>query len=343
MSLSMSLDLAAPTPRDLTPAYQGARALVTGGLGLIGSALARCLVELGAVVTIVDALVTESSANLHNIAPIRERVQLELVDVRTTHTLETLLAGQDYIFNLAGQSSHMASMADPLADLDVNCRAQLALLDACRRVNPQAVIVFASTRQIYGRPEYFPVDERHPLSPIDVNGVDKMAGEAFHLLYHDAFGLRTSALRLTNTYGPGMRIKDARQTFVGIWLRSLIEGLPFEVWGGNQKRDFTYVDDVVNAFLLIAACPQARGHAFNLGGDRVITLRELAELLIAANGGGEFVVRSFPEERKHIDIGDYYADDALLRRTTSWRPQVTLEQGVDRTLGYFRDHFHHYV
>jgi UDP-glucose 4-epimerase len=328
---------------DLASAFRGARALVTGGLGMIGSALSRRLLELGAGVTIVDALAPESSANLYNIAPIRERVQVEFVDVRRTQAVRALLAGHDYLFNLAGQSSHAASMADPLADLDINCRAQLPLLEACRQVIPQAAIVFASTRQIYGRPAYLPVDERHPLRPMDVNGVNKMAGEAFHLLYSDVFGLRATALRLTNTYGPGMRIKDARQTFVGIWLRQAIEGLPIEVWDGSQKRDFTYVDDAAEALLLSATCPQARGHALNIGGERVVSLRELAELLIAVNGGGEIVVRAFPEERRRIDIGDYYADDAQFRRLTGWRPSVSLERGLERSLAYFREHLAHYV
>src|SRR5580658_4222231 len=302
----------AATPGDLRCAFDGASALVTGGLGLIGSALARRLVELGATVTIIDAVLAESGANLRNIESIRERVQLALVDVRSTDQLPQLLAGHDYLFNLAAQVSHIASMNDPITDLDINCRAQLTLLEACRRVNPGAIIVFASTRQIYGRPAYLPVDERHPLRPIDVNGVNKMAGEAFHVVYSNAFGLKASALRLTNTYGPGMRIKDARQTFVGIWLRNIIEGRPIEIWGGMQQRDFTYVDDAVEAFLLAAACPETVGRAFNVGGDRVIRLQELAELMIAANGAGDFQVKTFPPERKRIDIGDYYADNSQL-------------------------------
>jgi UDP-glucose 4-epimerase len=328
---------------DLAAAYRDARALITGGLGLIGAALARRLVGLGAHVTIADALVPESSANLHNIIDVREQVQLELVDVREAGLLGALIPGQDYLFNLAGQSSHVASMENPLGDLDINCRAQVTILEACRSLNPGISVVFASTRQIYGRPAYLPVDERHPLSPVDVNGVDKMAGEAFHVLYHAVHGLKASALRLTNTYGPGMRIVDARQTFVGIWLRRLIEGLPFEVWGGSQRRDFTYVDDAAEAFLLAAACPAAAGHAFNVGGERAVSLRELAELLIAANGGGELVVRDFPPGRERLDIGDYYADDRQFRDLTGWCPRTSLEQGLGHALRYFREHWRYYV
>jgi UDP-glucose 4-epimerase len=332
-----------PSSSDLGSAFRGSRALITGGLGLIGSGLARRLIELGAQVTILDALVPDSSANLFNVAAIREHVRLEMVDLCSTPSLETLLADYDYLFNLAGQSSHTASMTDPITDMDINYRAQLTMLDACRRVNSRAVIVFASTRQIYGRAAYMPVDESHPLRPVDINGINKMAGEALHLLYHDVFGMRTSALRLTNTYGPRMRIKDARQTFVGIWVRKAIEGLPFEVWGGAQRRDFTYVDDAVEAFLLAASCPRAQGHAFNLGGDRAISLLELAELLLSANRGGEFELKSFPPDRRQIDIGDYYADDARFRQLTGWQTKVSLEQGLDRTLAYFRRHWDHYV
>jgi UDP-glucose 4-epimerase len=328
---------------DLATAYRGARVLITGGLGLIGAALARRLAGLGADVTLADALVPGSSANLHNIAPLRGQVRLELIDVREAALIGPLLPGADYLFNLAGQSSHLASMEEPLADLDINSRAQLAILEACRTVNPGITLVFASTRQIYGRPAYLPVDERHPLSPVDVNGVNKMAGEAFHLLYHKVYGMKASALRLTNTYGPGMRIKDARQTFVGIWLRRLIEGLPFEVWGGAQLRDFTYVDDAAEAFLLAAACREADGRAFNLGGERAVSLQELAELLRSANGGGEFAVRAFPKERERLDIGDYYADDRQFRECTGWQPRTGLEQGLTQTLRYFREHWQHYV
>jgi UDP-glucose 4-epimerase len=338
-----ALGPAVPEPLDLASTYQGRRALVTGGLGLIGSMLARRLVELGARVTILDALAPGSSANLHNVAPVRDHIQLETVDVRCTDRVRTLLTAQDYLFNLAGQSSHVSSMAEPFEDLEVNCRAQLAVLEACRDVNPGIVIVFASTRQIYGRSEYLPVDERHPLAPVDVNGVAKMAGEAFHLMFHRVFGLKVAALRLTNTYGPGMRIKDARQMFMGIWLRRLIEGTPFEVWGGAQKRDFTYVDDAAQAFLFAAAMPKCHGRAFNLGGKGVVTLTELAELLVRANGGGEFIVRQFPPERASFDIGDYYADDRLFRGLTGWHPTVPLEAGVALSLSYFREHLPHYV
>lgn len=323
--------------------YAGRRVLITGGLGFIGSNLARRLVGLGVKVTIVDSLIPEYGGNRRNLAGIARQVKVHIADVRDWPRLPQLVKGQDYLFNLAGQTSHMDSMTDPQTDLDINGRAQLAILEACRVHNPTIRIVFASTRQIYGRPDYLPVDERHPLRPVDVNGINKIAGESFHLLYSRVHGIPATALRLTNTIGPGMRVKDARQTFVGIWIRSLVEGRPFEVWGGEQRRDFTYVDDAVEAFLLAASHPAAVGQVYNLGGPPPVTLQRLAELLVEINRSGVFTVREFPADRKKIDIGDFYADDRLIRRRLGWRPKVDLRTMLARTLAYYRRELKNYV
>ncbi|MCX6030457.1 MAG: NAD-dependent epimerase/dehydratase family protein [Chloroflexi bacterium] len=319
------------------------RVLITGGLGFIGSNLARRLVTAGAQVTLVDSLIPEYGGNVFNIAGIEDRVRVNVSDVRDPHSMAYLVQGQDYLFNLAGQTSHLDSMQDPFNDLEINCRAQLSILEACRAHNPAVKIVFASTRQIYGKPDYLPVDERHLLRPVDVNGINKMAGEWYHILYNNVYGIRACALRLTNTYGPRMRIKDARQTFLGVWIRLAVEGKPFEVWGGEQLRDFTYVDDAVEAILLAATTEAANGRVFNLGGDPPLSLAELAKLLIAANRGGEFVVRAFPPERKAIDIGDYYSDDRLARSTLGWQPCVPLSEGLARTLAYYRENLAEYL
>ena len=323
--------------------YAGKRVLITGGLGFIGSNLARALVALGAKVSIVDSLIPEYGGNRRNLAGIARRVRVHVADVRDWPRLPRLVHGQDFLFNLAGQTSHMDSMTDPLTDLDINCRAQLAILEACRRHNPGIRIVFASTRQIYGRPDYLPVDEQHPLRPVDVNGINKLAGESFHLLYSRVHGLRSTALRLTNTLGPGMRVKDARQTFVGVWIRRLLEGQPFEVWGGAQLRDFTWVGDAVEAFLLAASRPEAEGEVFNLGGPPPVTLQRLAELLVELNRGGCFIVRAFPAERTKIDIGNFYADDRRIGRKLGWRPRTDLRSTLAQTLAYYRRELRHYV
>jgi UDP-glucose 4-epimerase len=324
-------------------AFNSARVLITGGLGFIGSNLARRLVASGSRVLLVDSLIPEYGGNLRNLAGIEDKVTVNIADVRDPYSLKYLVQGQDYLFNLAGQTSHLDSMLDPFTDLDINCRAQLSMLEACRQYNPGIKIVFASTRQIYGKPDYLPVDEKHPLRPADVNGINKMAGEWYHLLYNNVYQLRACALRLTNTIGPGMRIKDARQTFVGIWIRRLLEGQPFAVWGGEQLRDFTYVDDGVEALLLAAASEAANGRIFNLGGDAAVSLKELADLLVAVNGGGEYRLHPFPADRKKIDIGDYYADFTLIRETLGWQPRIRLPEALRRTLAYYRANLRYYL
>lgn len=311
--------------------------LITGGLGFIGSNLAIRLVELGAEVTLVDSLIPEYGGNLFNIEPIKDRVRVNIADVRDEFSMDYLVQGRDYLFNLAGQTSHLDSMQNPYIDLDINCRAQLSILEACRKHNPRVKIVYASTRQIYGKPDYLPVDEKHPLHPTDVNGINKMAGEWYHILYNNVYGIRAVSLRLTNTYGPRMRVKDARQTFLGIWIKRVLDSEPIEIWGdGTQIRDFNYVDDVVEAMLLVASSDEANGRIYNLGSDETINLRDLAAKLIALNGGGECRLVPFPPDRKAIDIGDYYSDYRLIRGKLGWKPQVSLDEGLKRTLDYYR-------
>jgi UDP-glucose 4-epimerase len=317
--------------------------MITGGVGLIGSALARRLVGLGAEVLLVDSLVPEAGGNLANIADIAERVQVNIADIRDCEAMRVLLAGQNFLFDLAAQTSHLDSMNAPEHDLAVNCAAQLQLLELCRSVAPEVTIVHAGTRQIYGRPHYLPVDEAHPLRPADVNGVNKMAGEAYHLLFHDVYGINTRSLRLTNVYGPGMRIRDARQNFLGIWLRRALEGAAFEVWGGEQRRELLYVEDAVEAVLLAALNRETAGVALNVGGGEPYTLLALAEALIRANGGGHFERREFPEERKRIDIGDFVTDDRRFRELTGWAPRIGLDDGFTRSLTYYRNHLADYI
>jgi UDP-glucose 4-epimerase len=323
--------------------FDGASILITGGLGFIGSNLARRLVDLGADITIVDSLIPDYGGNLYNIEGIRDRIQVNVSDVRDTHSLRHLVQGKDYLFNLAGQTSHLDSMVNPMPDLEINCQAQISILEACRAGNPKIKIVFASTRQIYGRPLQLPVPETHPLNPVDVNGINKMAGEQYHLLYNNVYGIPATALRLTNTIGPRMRIKDARQTFVGLWVRQLLEGKPISVWGGKQLRDFTDVEDAVDAFLLAAGSPETNGQVYNLGGSEVIDLAGMAKLMVELNGSGEYEEREFPADRRAIDIGDYYADFSKIRNELGWKPKRTLRETIQATLNYFRGALPHYL
>ena len=323
--------------------YKNKKILVTGGLGFIGSNLARSLVGLGAQVTLVDSLIPTYGGNLFNIVDIKDKLTYNISDVRDPHAMAYLVKGQDYLFNLAGQTSHMDSMTDPYADLDINAVAQLSILEACRKINPEIKLVFASTRQLYGKPDYLPVDESHPIRPVDVNGINKLAGEWYHLLYNNVYGIRACALRLTNTYGPAMRVKDARQTFLGVWVKLLLEGKPIKVFGdGKQLRDFNYVDDCVDALLLAGATESSNGKVYNLGSKEVIDLKDLAELMVGLGYEGSYQLVTFPPERKAIDIGDYYSDFSLIEKELGWSPKVSLREGLLKTMDYYKVNGKHY-
>ena len=328
---------------DLACFYRDRRMMVTGGLGFIGSNLAHRLVELGSDVLLVDALLHDQGGNPYNVTDIQDRVQVRTADLRDSPEMARLVSGREVIFNLAGQVSHIDSMHDPLADLEINCRGPLTLLEACRLHNPGAKVVYASTRQIYGRPESLPVDERHPRRPTDVNGVDKMAGEWYHLVYNSAYGLRATSLRLTNTYGPRQLMKHNRQGFLPWFIRRALEGEEITLYGdGSQLRDLTYVDDVVEAFLLAGASEAADGEVFNLGGVEPVSLRDVASLIVALVGRGSVRCVPWPAEKKAIDIGSFYADYSKVRRVLGWEPRVGIEEGLQRTIAYYLAHWRHY-
>ena len=318
--------------------------IISGGLGFIGSNLAKKLVDLGANVTIIDSLIRAYGGNLWNIEPIKDKVKINISDVRDEHSMEHLIQNQDFFFNLAGQTSHLDSMNNPFIDLEINGKAQLAMLEACRKYNPTVKIIFASTRQLYGHPQYLPVDEAHPTVPVDVNGINKLTGEMYHILYFKVYNIKTSVIRLTNTYGPHMRIKDARQTFLGIWIKNLLENKPIQIFGdGSQLRDYNYIDDVVDAFLLVAGSDKLDGSVFNLGNDDPISLKATAEIMIEENKGGEYIFLPFPEDLKKIDIGDFYSDFSKIKNVLGWTPEVSNRLGFKKTIEYFRKNLSHYL
>jgi nucleoside-diphosphate-sugar epimerase len=324
-------------------AYRGAQALVTGGLGFIGSNLARRLVELGADVTIVDAMIPGCGANRWNIHDILSKVTVCEVDLRDREAITPLVRDQAYIFNLAGQVSHIDSMARPLDDLAINCRSHLTLLEVCRKENPGARIVYAGTRQQYGRALNLPVDEGHPMNPTDVNGINKMAAEWYHRLYHDVHGMHTCSLRLTNTFGPGQLIRHPRQGFLSVFIRKALDGEIIQVFGdGSQLRDYNYVSDVVTAFLLAAADARTAGRVYNLASHEVLSVKQVAEMLVKSGAGGVEIV-PFPDDRKRIDIGSYYGSFEKIRAELGWEPRVTVEDGLERTIRYYREHLEHYL
>ena len=323
--------------------YRGRKVLVTGGLGFIGSNLCRSLADLGARVLAVDSLLPDYGGNLFNLAGYEDRVQVNIADVRG-HGMGYLVRGQDVLFNLAGQVSHIDSMTDPFTDLEINCRSQLWILEALRANNPEARVVYAGTRQVYGKPVRLPVDETHPLNPTDVNGINKISGELYHLVYHSVYGIRACSLRLTNTYGPRQLIRHSRQGFIAWFIRQAVLGDEIQIFGdGSQKRDFDYVDDVVDAFLRAGASDKAPGQVFNLGGEAAISLLELARMLIEIAGAGSYRLVPFPEDRKKIDIGDFQADPTRIRDVLGWQPRVGLREGLERTVSYYRQHKERYL
>jgi UDP-glucose 4-epimerase len=324
--------------------YKGRRVMITGGLGFIGSNLAHQLVALGADVLIVDSLQPDYGGNLFNINGIADRVRVNIADVRMQSTIGVLARGQDVIFNLAGQVSHIDSMRDPYTDLEINCRAQLSILEACRINNPGVRVVYAGTRQVYGRPDYLPVDERHLVRPADINGVNKAAGEYYHLLYNNVFGVHACSLRLTNVYGPRQLIKHDRQGFIGWFIRLAIEDREIQIFGdGSQMRDFVFVDDAADAFLRAGASGACDGEVFNVGGLEPISHRDLVALLIETAGSGRVRYVDWPPEKKVIDIGSFYSDSTKFRERVGWKPPVDLRDGLRRTIAFFREHMSEYA
>jgi UDP-glucose 4-epimerase len=324
--------------------YRGRRVLITGGMGFIGSNLARQLVALGADVLLLDSMIPDYGGNLFNIAGLEDRLRVNLGDVRNESVVDLLVRDREVIFNLAGQVSHIDSMRDPYTDLDINCRAQLSMLEACRRFNPSVKVVFAGTRQVYGKPDRLPVSESHLVRPIDVNGVNKAAGENYHLLYNTAFGIRACSLRLTNVYGPRQLIKHNRQGFIGWFIRLALEGREIQVFGdGSQLRDFVFVDDAADAFLRAGACPASDGEVYNVGGLEPIAHRDLVEVLLQVAGAGRVTYVPWPPDKKAIDIGSFYSDSSKFTAATGWAPRVSLREGFQRTIDFYRAHLCHYV
>ena len=329
---------------NLMSVIENKKILITGGMGFIGSNLARKMVNLNNQVTIVDSLIPEYGGNLRNIEGFKDKISVNLSDIRDENSIFEIVKDHDYLFNLAGQTSHLDSMQDPFTDLDINAKAQLSILEACRKNNPEIRILFASTRQVYGKPNYLPVDEIHPLHPVDVNGINKIAGEQYHILYQEVYGIESSVLRLTNTYGPRMRIKDARQTFLGIWIRNLLEGKPIEVFGdGKQRRDYNYIEDVLDALLIAATEEHAIGKVYNLGAPDSISLENTAKIMCQEFEGSNYQMIPFPVDRKSIDVGDFICDYSAFGNQFGWEPKVNFEDGIQRSIEYFKKEIEHYI
>ncbi len=328
--------------KDIQDYYSGKKVLVTGGLGFIGSNLAYRLVGMGATVMLVDSLVPHYGGNLFNISGIEDKVTVNISDIRDRYAMNYLVKGQDIIFNLAGTLSHIDSMKDPFTDLEINCVAQLSILEACRENNPAVKILFAGTRGQYGRSDYLPVDEKHLMHPVDVNGINNLAAEAYHILYNNVYGIRATSLRLTNTYGPRHQMKHPRQGIVNWFIRKIIDGEEIELFGdGLQKRDINFVDDVLDAMLLAMADERTNGEVFNLGGS-ALGLVDIIKMMVKINGKGSYKLIEYPQKNKKIEVGDYVADYSKISALLGWKPKISCEDGFSKTFDYYRKHKRHY-
>lgn len=321
----------------------GKRILITGGAGLVGSTAAKHFVKAGAHVTVLDSFLSVGGANWCNLESIKDKIEVHIGDTRDANLVEKLVQNKDCIFNLAAQTGHTVSIEDPFLDASINAGAQLVLLEALRKLQTKPHVLYASTRQLYGKPQYLPVDEAHPISPVDINGINKFSGEWYHVLYYRLHGIPTSVFRLTNTYGPGMRVKDAKQMFVGYWIRRLIENKPVQVFGdGKQIRDFNHAQDVVEAMESCLGNPKTYGEIYNLGSSEIINLEDLAKRMVSINQSGSYEIVPFPAERKNIDIGDFYGSFQKLTQHTGWKPKMPLDAGLKSTLEYYKEFYRRY-
>ncbi len=322
--------------------FKDKKILITGGLGFIGSTLAHRLEKMGADIYLIDSLIPEYGGNNFNIDSIEDKVKVNIADVRDKHSMDYLVKGKDVIFNLAGTLSHIDSMKDPFTDLEINCRSQLSILESCRKNNKDVKIVFAGTRGQYGKANYLPVDEKHLMHPTDVNGINNVAGESYHILYNNIYGIKAVSLRLTNTYGPRHQMKHHKQGIINWFIRQLIDGQTIKLYGdGKQIRDINYVDDVIGALLLVACSEKVNGEVFNLGGIPK-SLIDLVKIMIHVYGKGNYELIPFREDLKRIEVGDYVANYEKIKTTVEWQPKTSLEEGLRLTFDYYEKYKKHY-
>jgi len=317
--------------------------LITGGAGMIGSTIAHLAVAQGARVTILDAMLPMYGGNPFNLQGIREQVRFIQGDIRDLELMRGVVPGYDYIFSLAGQVSYVDSNTDPLLDLDINCKGHLQVLEACRRENPRAKLLFASSRFVYGRVEYNPVDENHPFNCLSIYGIHKLAGEKYYRFYHEAYGLKTVSVRIANPYGPRQQMKHSKYGIVNWFVRLALEGQPLTVFGdGQQRRDYIFNEDLADGCLALMLSPGTAGQVYNLGAGVGAPFIEMAHLVAAAVPGAEVRQVEWPQDRYFVETGDYISDITRITEVIDWRPQTTLEEGIERTVAYYRENRREY-
>jgi len=319
--------------------FQGRKVMVTGGLGFIGSNLSARLVERGAKVTVVDNMIPRLGGNLFNVKEIADRIHLNFSDVRDGHSMDFLVKDHEYIFHLAGQVNHVDSIRNPIQDLDINCRGTLVLLESCRKYNRDVKIIFAGTRGEYGSSVRLPVGEDHPTNPKGIYAVTNLTAEKMVLVYQDVHKISGSCLRITNTYGPRHQMAHDEYGVLNWFVRKAIDDEVIPVFGdGRILRDFLYVDDLVDCFLQVALCEAAYGEVFNVGTGVPISFIDLAKKIVQVAGQGKVTFAEFTQERKEVEPGDYYTDISKIRRTVGWEPGTGLEEGLRKTIDFYRRH-----
>jgi UDP-glucose 4-epimerase len=319
--------------------FQRKRVLVTGGLGFIGSNLSIRLVELGAKVTIVDNMMPRLGGNLFNVKETMDHIQINFSDVRDEHSMDYLVKDQDFIFHLAGQVNHVDSIRNPIQDLDINCRGTLVLLESCRKYNRGVKIIFSGTRGEYGASVKLPVGEDHPTNPKGIYAVTNLSAEKMVLVYDDVHKISGSCLRITNTYGPRHQMAHDEYGVLNWFIRKAIDGESIPVFGdGHILRDFLYVDDLVDCFFQVAACPAAFGEVFNVGSGVPINFVDLAKKIVEVAGSGKVAFTEFTKERKEVEPGDYYTDISKIKKIVGWSPKTSLKDGLRKTVDFYRKH-----
>lgn len=323
--------------------YRDKNVLITGGLGFVGSNLAIRLVEEGARVTLVDSMLPLYGGNLFNIQPVRDRVVVNFSDIRDRNSMNYLVRDKDYIFHLAGQVSHVDSITDPFNDVEINVTGTLVVLEACRRFNPVARVIFSGTRGQYGPSVKLPVDENAPLNPMGTYAITNLAAEKLVLMYHDVHHVKGTCLRITNTYGPRHQMRHNRYGVLNWFLRLALDDETIPAFGdGRILRDFVFIDDLVDALLQTGATDAAYGDVFNIGSGGAISFIDLIGKIIELTGSGHSQFAPFTEERKALEPGDYWADITKIQKKIGWSPKVGLDDGLRRTIEYYRQNRDHY-
>jgi UDP-glucose 4-epimerase len=323
--------------------FSGKKVLITGGLGFIGSNLSIRLVNLGADVTLVDNMMPRQGGNLFNVSEIAGRVHINFSDVRNGLSMDYLVKEQDYIFHLAGQVNHVESVRNPIQDLDINCRGTLVLLESCRKFNRGARIIFAGTRGEYGKSVKLPVAEDHPTNPKGIYAVTNLTAEKMVLVYRDIHGIEGTCLRITNTYGQRHQMQHDEFGVVNWFIRKAIDGEMIPVFGdGRIIRDFLHVDDLVRCLLKVASSDMAYGDVFNVGTGIPTSFLDLAKVIVEVAKTGSYAFTEFTQERKEVEPGDYYTDISKIKGMLGWEPQVTLREGLESTIQFYRKYKVHY-